>query len=352
MASLALVASVVASFAGSVVGIPVMEIYSGYARRVFLFGLLALPVVAVPFLVTGLVRRTPDRFADGKKLLRERFGSIDRAAGTLGPILLMPVLMGAFGTLKQIMPYIAPFIWDDTLSQWELLIFFGYHPWQLTHAVFGSPIATMIINHIYGLWVALLAVAVLGFSLLAPPYVRARFFVSYAGAWLLLGVIGAYLFSSAGPCYAHLVGASATAEFAPLLARLHDIDAAGYPITAVRFQDMLWSAHAQHRYGFALGISAMPSMHNSIALLYALSARRAAMPLRIATFAFAAIILIGSVHLGWHYLVDGLFAWAGTAAIWWGAGVYLRWCGYAPTEGKEMGNAAAPVGKVGEPVAA
>jgi hypothetical protein len=87
---------------------------------------------------------------------------------------------------------------------------------------------------------------------------------------------------------------------------------------------MLWKAQAEHRYGFGLGISAMPSMHNAIAFLYGLAALRARPLVRAVVWLFAVTILIGSVHLGWHYIADGIVAWAGMGLIWWGAGVYLN----------------------------
>jgi hypothetical protein len=36
--------------------------------------------------------------------------------------------------------------------------------------------------------------------------------------------------------------------------------------------------------------------------------------------AFAVVIFLGSVMLGWHYAIDGYVGAAGVAAIWW-------WCG-------------------------
>ena len=40
--------------------------------------------------------------------------------------------------------------------------------------------------------------------------------------------------------------------------------------------------------------------------------------------AYACVILIGSVHLGWHYAVDGYLSIAGALAIWAAVGVLLR----------------------------
>ena len=38
---------------------------------------------------------------------------------------------------------------------------------------------------------------------------------------------------------------------------------------------------------------------------------------------FAGVVLVGSVHLGWHYAVDGYVSIAGTLAIWVGVGALL-----------------------------
>lgn len=82
------------------------------------------------------------------------------------------------------------------------------------------------------------------------------------------------------------------------------------------------------KFGFAMGISAMPSMHNAISFLYVMAARRAKLPLRIAAVVFAGLVLVASVHLGWHYAIDGLVAWASMGTIWWAVDGYLRKIGY------------------------
>ena len=45
----------------------------------------------------------------------------------------------------------------------------------------------------------------------------------------------------------------------------------------------------------------------------------------IAFAAYAGVILLGSVHLGWHYAVDGYAAIGIALACWWIAGVLARW---------------------------
>jgi hypothetical protein len=41
--------------------------------------------------------------------------------------------------------------------------------------------------------------------------------------------------------------------------------------------------------------------------------------------AFLLVILIGSVHLGWHYAIDGYVGIIGTLILWWACGRLLRW---------------------------
>jgi len=346
--------SLAAAVVGSAVGVPTFEIYSGYFAKIWL---LAPPLVilALSFLlVRAMLLRVSSPLTECRPYITARLGTPDRALGTLGPIVLLPVLMAAFGTLKQVMPLARTFTWDDTFAEWGRFLFFGFKPWQLTHAIFGSPTATLILDRIYTAWMLLLFFAVLGVSLFAPLYVRARFFVSFALAWLLIGVVGAFIFSSAGPCFSAMIGASSAPDYVELMARLRAIDAAGYTLGAIQWQNHLWEAYSDGRYGFGLGISAMPSMHNAICCLYVLATSRASFPLRIGARLFAAAILIGSVHLGWHYLVDGLFAWVAAASVWWLAGMYLKRVGYsgAPTKTSNTNNAVASVGGSPDLVAA
>lgn len=336
---LTLASNAVAIVVGTVANIPMGEFYRGYFLAADKMALPAMLFFAIPISIGAMLRRVEHPFRALRNYMAGRFGSLDEAIGTLLPVPLMILMLAAVGIMKQIMPLVAPFSWDDTFANAGRFLLFGHQAWQITHALFGSPRDTQIINFIYFLWLPFLFFSVLGFATIAPRYTRARFFVTFGAAWLLLGVVAAFLLSSAGPCYASLIGTSSEAHFAPLMARLRTMDTSGYPIGALRWQTELWQHEVSHRYGLGLGISAMPSMHNSIAFLYVLATRRSSSFLRWAAWLFAVAILVGSVHLGWHYLADGLFAWVAVAAIWWGAGAYLRWCGYAieePTPSKDI----------------
>ncbi|WP_344697203.1 phosphatase PAP2 family protein [Sphingomonas rosea] len=322
--SLTVGTSVAAIVMGERVGIPVLPVYWEYVASVFRLAPLIIIAIAIGIVTTLALRRELRPIAAIKLMARTRFHNREEFAATVGPVLLMPLLLGAFGTLKQILPLYRPFQWDDTFAGFARYIFFGHRGWEVTHAIFGSAEATLVLDRIYTAWVPLMFAAVLLYALFAPPALRARFFLSLTLGFILIGVVSAFAFSSAGPCYARLIGSASAPAYDGLMARLNAINAAGYHLQALDWQRQLWVAHENRDYGFAMGISAMPSMHNAVSFLYVLCAWHARPWVRMSAIAFAVAILVGSVHLGWHYLADGLVAWGMMALIWTGAGVMLR----------------------------
>jgi hypothetical protein len=160
--------------------------------------------------------------------------------------------------------------------------------------------------------------------MMRPELVRFRlqYLLAFLLTWILVGSVAAFLLASAGPCYYERAFGDPT--FAPLMARLAtlatEIEAMGLGTWGFDVQDKLWAAYADKEGIFGGGISAMPSIHVAVSTLMALGAyslnRRAGHLLT----AFAVVIWIASVHLGWHYAVDGIVAAAMTYGIW-------RWSG-------------------------
>ena len=250
-------------------------------------------------------------------------------AARIAPLLLMPVVFVSFSSLKMLIPQFVPFWLDDTFAAMDRVLFFGHQPWEVTHAVFGSIPATIFIDRAYSMWVLLLSVSIVLFALFAPRPDRARFFMAFTLAWVLLGFGGAWLLVSAGPCYSASIGAESAPQFAGLVSRLGEIsDATGGGINAWNWQKILWRSHSTQSYSFGMGISAMPSLHNAIAALYVLSAFRIGRMLGWFMTAYAAVIFIGSVHLGWHYAVDGIVGVAAMVLIWRWVDHWCRQSGY------------------------
>jgi hypothetical protein len=327
-AGTAAVTFLIASIAGFLGGVPAHRVAFLYMKIIFTLGPAAILLAAIPLFVAAIVMRIPDPLTRVKAYVKERFGTPALALAGLAPIVVVPVMMGAFGTLKMLMPLARSFTWDDWLANADKALFLGYQPWQYTHALFGGAAATKLIDIGYTAWVAMLFTAVLYFAWLAPRYERARFFLSFTVAWLMIGVIGAYAFASAGPCYTAAIGAVSASDFQPLMDRLRAIHEGGTFLAAYDWQGALWEHHVNRDYAFAMGVSAMPSMHNAITILYALTLRRARPVYRLTAWAFVAMIFLGSIHLGWHYALDGILAWAMMWAIWVAAGAFLDGSGY------------------------
>ncbi|MBK7163129.1 MAG: phosphatase PAP2 family protein [Sphingomonadales bacterium] len=129
----------------------------------------------------------------------------------------------------------------------------------------------------------------------------------------MVGGLLAMYFSSVGPCFAYpLLGIT---DFQPLMAELRQANGQ-FPIMVLDVQDKLalWQKYGEN--GLGGGITAMPSMHVSLALLFFLAVRRISAKAAWVFGLFFCVICVGSVVTGYHYAVDGLVAAAATYIIW------------------------------------
>ncbi len=324
----ALVALLIGAYAAAVTA---MAVAHGQFELLFLkeisSALAALWVVAFAFVFCTyaldlLVRRRPARpllvmmNELGDEILRPDW-LIARTTVVAGWFCLMIF----FTPFKVMIGHIQGFPFDAALAELDRLIFFGRDPWVLTHALFGSPAATFVLHMAYNMWFVMMWLSIIYF-MLRPELVRlrARYITAFLLSWMIVGSLGAYFLASAGPCFYER--AFGDPQFRPLMDRLHVLDAQlktfypGFGVHGLALQDLLWNSFASKRELFGGGISAMPSMHVSIAVLMALAARHLNRRLGWILTGFAALIWIGSVHFGWHYATDGLVALGMTLAIW------------------------------------
>jgi hypothetical protein len=224
--------------------------------------------------------------------------------------------------LKPAIPAINPFSWDATFMAWDRALHFGIDPWVILQPLLGYDYVTFAINMAYNFWFVALFSAWMWFGFQKNANeLRTRFFLSYMLAWWIGGGLLAIAFSSAGPVYYDELGLSPN-PFTGLFAYLNAADTR-IPLWFLDTQQMLWDGYMGKIP--ALGIAAMPSMHNASAVLFALAFRQVSKGLGWFFTGYAAIILVGSVHLGWHYAVDGYAGIAIAAASWWVAGHAARW---------------------------
>lgn len=251
--------------------------------------------------------------------LRRKYLISQRLFAAAPILLLFPLFFSAFTSFKSILPAINPFSWDKALAQLDVIIHGGIMPWQWLQSIVGFPIITSGINFFYHLWFFLMYAILFwqAFSL-RTPLLRMRFLLSFVGIWILLGTITAIGLSSVGPCYYGLITGPYD-PFQPLLEYLHTTNET-FPVLAIEVQERLWTNYTNKQIGIGSGITAMPSMHVATSTLFALLGWQSNRILGIFLTMFLFIVMIGSVHLGWHYAIDGYVAIIGTWLVWRGTG--------------------------------
>ncbi len=256
-----------------------------------------------------------------------------RLMAPLPVLVLTPSFLSVVSSIKRLIPEINPFKWDRDFSELDRFLFGGVHPWELLQPYLGTPFVTGLISEFYSYpWLIVVALMQFWLTFTSNPD-RQRLLLTTVLAWILLGNVAAIAFSSAGPVYyEHFVaGANPYQDLMAHLAAVNKVAAIG----AVDTQNYLWSMYVTGDLRPGSGISAMPSMHLSMGTLLVLAARGLDRRLMVLALAYLAFLEIGSIHLGWHYAIDGYAGIAGTLAIWWALGRLL------PCNGPSHGQGAA-----------
>jgi hypothetical protein len=181
-------------------------------------------------------------------------------------------------------------------------------------AVFAWPEFTIFLDRVYYLWFPVVILTVTWFAWTPTSPIRSRFFITYFVSWILLGIGLATATSSAGPCYYRYV-VPGPDPYSGLMEYLRHTSQQTYELTALRVQDYLWTGYFTGEYPIE-GIAAMPSMHVAMVVLFSIAGFHVHRFLGYAYLLFLTLILAGSVHLGWHYAVDGYVSIFLVAGIW------------------------------------
>ncbi len=307
-------------------------------RRAPVYGLLldlltfALPVGLIVLMLLrmaqyALVEKPPSLHGAIGSELRELVARPARIINALPVFAAMVFFNKAMVELKPAIPAINPFSWDTSFMHLDRVLHFGADPWTLLQPLMGFDYVTYWVNVAYNFWFVALFGAWFWFGFRKEASeLRTRFFIAYMLIWWVGGGLLAVVFSSAGPVYYGLIGLSPD-PYTPLFTYLHDVDTR-LPLWVLKTQQLLWDGYSGKTA--ALGISAFPSMHNASAVLFALATWKCSRAIGIIFAVYAVVILLGSVHLGWHYAVDGYAGIALGVVGWWLASPIARWYSALP----------------------
>ena len=304
--------------------------------------LLAVAVVAV---VIGVRRHTRDRPASPVRYLADTVSKpafVIELVGGLPMLAAMVLYIPIFSAVKSAIPRVGGYAWDATLIAADRMIF-GTDAWRVLQPLFGFPLLTSALSFVYHAWIVLIYGGGAYFCFFVQDReLRAQYLIARFLGWIVLGMILATAFASVGPCF---VG--------PILGNHHfDAQAAylkmadtHYPVLVLPVQHQLLLWFEAGRQDLGAGISAMPSMHVGMTTLTLLAARRVSRRAGHLMLGFLLVIIVGSVHLGYHYAMDGVVSLLGTIVLWLVAGALARritMSGAASNEDVPAASAASP----------
>ena len=305
-----------------------IELFKIYAWTMyplwFLVGLLLLLLGRVRNDFRGIPHSS---LAHAKQFLANRWVT-DRGLSIVTPPLTVTILLCAFNIYKQVRLPAAGFHAETYLADADRLLF-GVDAWQITHWLLPSPWASKLLDMSYHAWFLPMTLGVVLCSFARPgSRLALRYLTSYALLWILLGTLIAYLIPASGPCFYQYFQPDPDrfSALTQLLSaqnaflRAHGV----HGLLAVDYQHSLLRDFASPQLELGAGISAMPSLHNAMAVLFSCAAYHADRRIGRLFVAYAALIWIGSIHLGWHYAIDGIVAAVMTVAIWKATGLIYR----------------------------
>ncbi|RVC62985.1 hypothetical protein EN759_26730, partial [Mesorhizobium sp. M00.F.Ca.ET.038.03.1.1] len=289
-----------------------------YNKNFLFFGSVVTLILVV--MVSG--RLLIERPAEPLRAIRNLMISnrlADRIIVGLPVALVFPIFFSVFTSIKGGIGKIQPFYADPGLTAVDRAIHGGIEAWRFFHPILGFGPVTFSLNVLYNLWFAEVFIVLfcVVFST-GNERLRSQFLVTFILSWVLLGNVLAAAFASVGPAFVSPFYSDST--FSPLMDYLRTTNIT-YPVLALDTQNYLLADASLDGPRLGSGISAFPSVHVAVATLNAIYLWRFGRVLRWVGLIFLLCIQLGSVHLAWHYAVDGYASMLLTLAIW----IFVRW---------------------------
>ncbi len=237
------------------------------------------------------------------------------AATALPAFAMAAAVMNSFSHFKSNIAVFHPYGIDIALAELDRWLHLGRDPWALTRDLIGYGMQTKLLDTLYYLWFAAVFVPTAAFiGSPARTRLRHRYLIGYVFVWGVLGIAGATLFSSVGPIYFDRIYGGPS-QFSGLVETLGTVSSR-WQLQTMDVREALWMAYVGQSSSIISGISAMPSIHNAMCVLLVLVALNIGRRLALLAIAFALVIFVGSIHLGWHYAVDAYASAIGVLLLW------------------------------------
>jgi hypothetical protein len=271
---------------------------------------IAITIISTLLTIFWWVLRLARAQADTPlRIIRSRLKQ--RAPYLLLPAIVFPLFLASYTAVKTAIPFLAGYSWDPFWADADRLLF-GQDAWRIAYSWLGTSAALPLEWFYTVAWGLTLMFILALVPLNAAPRFTTMFYSAMMATWLLGGVAFAYLFSAAGPVFAHLTNSNPHDQFADLRVFLGSSLPPSSPIRLT--QTYLASALQSHVAVKGGGISAMPSMHLGVASTYVFAAKRTRW--FAPAMLFWLTIFVASAYFGYHYWIDGIAAVLLAAVLW------------------------------------
>lgn len=288
-----------------------------------LSSLMFLLIISGAMIVSCVRHRPPSPLRHAYDCLCHRWRVGERFFAAVPIFVVFPLFISSFTSIKGAIGSMNSYDWDPLFGSLDAALH-GGPAWELIDPIVGFPLASSALNFVYNVWFFIMyCVLALVATWTARNHVRNQFLVAFLLCWIVLGTACAIPLASVGPCFYGSLYPEAPNPYAELMAYLHEAEAF-YPIWSLDVQERLWDNFSQSQPGLAKGLSAMPSLHVAIAALLSIFGWTISRAWGVLGTIYLFLIMLGSVHLGWHYAIDGYFSIAVVPILWWLSGLLVR----------------------------